>query len=119
MAIESARLAVKGTVEKEGGIPLLVGSQSSVKPGSPREFNPTQASGTGTTSSVDTQLPTAEGELFVYRPDFNNQFAQLYIAVEINSTLEWKLVRPMGFGIDTRTGERWDPNAEFYSPLAT
>jgi hypothetical protein len=119
MAIESARLAVKGTVEKEGGIPLFVGSQSSVKPGNPREFNPTQASGTGTTSSVDTQLPTAEGELFVYRPDFSNQFAQLYVAVDIGGTLEWKLARPMGSAIDARTGERWDPNAGFYNPLAT
>lgn len=119
MAIENARLVVKGTVEKEGGIPLFAGRQSSVKPGISRQYNPTQSSGTGTTSSVDTQLPTVEGELFVYRPDFGSQFAQLYVAVDISGTLEWKVVRPMGFAIDTRTGERWDPNAGFYSALAT
>lgn len=67
---------------------------------------------------LDDQLPQREGQLFAYR-DGSAPGASLYVAVDINGTLEWKRVVPGLNVVNSSTGKPWDPLAGFYDPLAS
>ena len=41
----------------------------------------------------------------------------LCVAIEIDGGLQWKPVRTAFTAFDLRTGEQWDPLANFYNPL--
>lgn len=66
----------------------------------------------------DGQYPQREGQLFAYR-DGSAPGASLYVAVDMNGTLEWKRVVPGLNIINSSTGKPWDPLAGFYDPLAS
>lgn len=68
--------------------------------------------------AFDDQLPQREGQLFAYR-DGSAPGASLYVAVDMNGTLEWKLVVPGLNIVNSSTGKPWDPLAGFYDPLAS
>lgn len=114
MSIDNGRIVSKPTRARSEFSALFVERFSSSEPGTPRRY----VDSTGSVVS-DEQLPSVEGELFVYRPDTSIQYATLYIAVDIGGTLEWKRVNPMGSAQDRRTGNSWDPLAGFYNVLAS
>lgn len=68
--------------------------------------------------SVDDQLPKREGQLFAYR-NGSDPGVSLYVAVDMNGTLEWKRVIPGLNIVNSNTGQSWDPLARFYNPLAS
>lgn len=62
----------------------------------------------GNGSIVVDQSPTAEGELVIYHyEDFGLPVAQPFVAVDIDGTLEWKVVKKSRRLTDSRTGQPW------------
>lgn len=66
-----------------------------------------------------TQEPQREGQLvvFIERNSENIPVANLYVVVNIEGTLTWKRCTGVIRTLDPNTGEPFDPNVGFYSPL--
>lgn len=56
------------------------------------------------------------GQIVAYQDPAAPQFVRLFIASTLST---WVPVNMASFLIDTRTGKPYDPNAEFYNPLAS
>lgn len=63
-----------------------------------------------------TQPAERVGQIRFAREDPNTRKGNLYVVVEIDGVLQWKLVQLGGY-IDSATGKSWDPLAGFYDPL--
>jgi hypothetical protein len=74
--------------------------------------NPYVADGGQSGSST----PECVGQIAAYQDPANPNYVQLYIASDI---VTWKKVNLASLLIDTRTGKPYDPNAQFYNPLAS
>jgi hypothetical protein len=112
MPISKPIIAAGPTVKrgKAKGTKLLI---SSALPGTQRRYIDENGQLT-----LDDQLPQREGQLFAYR-NGSDPGASLYVAVDMNGTLEWKRVVPGLNMINSSTGNAWDPLAGFYDPLAS
>lgn len=65
---------------------------------------------------VETQAPERVGQIVLFK-ESPSDTGIMYVAVEVGSVLQWKPVRAGFTAYDLRTGEPWDPLANFYSPL--
>lgn len=61
--------------------------------------------------------PKYAGELICYNVD--DKYANLYVALSESNALSWHRVDMSAIVIDTRTGRPYDPNATFYTNLAS
>ena len=62
--------------------------------------------------------PLFEGQVCVYYDQANEDYPNMYIVIDIDGTLTWKIVDFSAGTIDPSTGKAWDPLASFYTPLA-
>lgn len=63
-----------------------------------------------------TQPAERVGQIRFARENPNTRKGNLYVVVDIDGVLQWKLVQLGGF-IDGATGRTWDPLANAYDPL--
>jgi hypothetical protein len=61
-------------------------------------------------------IPSFVGQMIAYQDSANPNYVQLFIA---DSNLQWVKVNMTSFLIDVNTGKPYDPNAQFYNPLAS
>lgn len=66
---------------------------------------------------LNNQIPTTEGAIVCYRTP-GTRFGELYVTVNIDSTLTWVPVSARTVISDAATGKAWDPLADQYSILA-
>ena len=114
MAINNGRLVVGPTLKRDQEKLFFVSYITNTLPGTYRRYV-----GEDGNATLDPQLPEVEGQIVVFQEGQGDQAAVAYIAVTIDSTLEWRpVVHTLDLG-DTRTTETWDPLAGFYDPLAS
>lgn len=65
---------------------------------------------------AEDQSPQRLGQMLLYKEDPSTA-GTLYVAIELNNVLQWKPVQTAFTAFDQRTGEQWDPLANFYNPL--
>jgi hydroxyacyl-ACP dehydratase HTD2-like protein with hotdog domain len=67
----------------------------------------------------ESQLALREGQMLAYRDSAaaDNGFVLMYVVVTINSALTWVPVATGASYSNSYTGQKWDPNASFYSNL--
>lgn len=111
MSIEGTRLVI-GSAKRDGiggrEVPPPVCIRIyPVVPGTPYVSNGGQAA---------TSNPECVGQIVAYQDPANPNYVQLYIAPDL---LSWRKVNLASFLVDLRTGKPYDPNAQFYNPLAS
>lgn len=113
MSIESTRLVV-GSAKRDG-----IGGRETpppvcikIIPVDPRTTTQYLVSD----GSVAFTAPDCVGQIVAYQDPAAAQFVRLFIASTFST---WVPVNMASFLIDTRTGKPYDPNAEFYNPLAS
>ena len=65
---------------------------------------------------VEEQRVQRVGQMILFKEN-PTEDGILYVVVEIDGELQWKPVITSFTAFDLRTGEQWDPLANFYSPL--
>lgn len=65
---------------------------------------------------AEDQAPQRLGQMLLFKEDPSTA-GTLYVAIELNDVLQWKPVQTAFTAFDQRTGEQWDPLANFYNPL--
>jgi len=114
MAIDKSRLVVGPTKKRDEEKQFYVSYITSSVPGTTRLYkDETEAVVT------DPQLPEVEGQIAIYKPNNGDQLATMYVAVEINGSLEWKTTISLAGLTDSNTAGEWDPLAPFYNVLAS
>ena len=64
------------------------------------------------------QIPLNEGQLLIYQ-NGTELTVTMYVAISISGALHWKQVVSVGEIVNNHTGQKWDPLARFYNPLAS
>lgn len=114
MAIDNGRLVVGPTKRRDYERQFYVSYVTNTPPGVVRYYTDQNGS-----IAFDAQLPEVEGQLVVYQTTSPSTSGQLFVAVSIQETLTWVRVLHTIDMQDSRTGEKWDPLAGFYHPLAS
>ena len=65
---------------------------------------------------MEEQKAQRVGQMILFKEN-PTETGTLYVVVEIDGELQWKPVLTSFTAFDLRTGEQWDPIANFYSPL--
>ena len=111
MTISKPVIAAGRTYTREQAETVVVGITSTAPPGLRKQI----VNGVVAETSQD---PQREGQMLVYK-DGTTRNITMYVVVKINNILEWKTVLTTASVYNKNTGEKWDPNAGFYNPLAT
>ena len=69
------------------------------------------------------QQPQRVGQMLAYistsASSAYDQLLTLYVVIDNDGELQWRVVESSNEVIDSRTGKVWDANAGFWNPLAT
>ena len=111
MAVNKPIIAAGSTSTRGDAKTVVIRTGAEVPPASYRSKD-----SSGNIVIID-QTPTTEGAIVCYRPP-GTRFGELYVTVNIDSTLTWVPVSPRTVISDAATGKAWDPLANQYSILA-
>ncbi len=68
--------------------------------------------------TVINQTPQREGQMTIHRPQ-GTEFIYMYVVIDLDGTLTWKPVITQVTIQQNGTGRKYDPNAHFYTRLAS
>ena len=114
MAIEKGRLVVGPTKKRDEERQFYISYLTNSEPGTDRRYVNEEGN-----VVLDPQLPEVEGQIVVFQKAHGDQYAQAYVAVSIQGTLQWVRVLRTIEIINKSTGKAWDPLDKFYNPLAS